>query len=138
MAEREPTPTTSEDQQDAIDLIAIGRTLGVEPELTGKSTPVTFVLRNEPLNLSLRLTIDRSRRAATLYLRGPTAFLGFVHLGAIEGVQLDAAKNQVAFVAAGGDGKSTLKVERAGVFTFTSAPEPDASPRATGGAPDRA
>src|SRR3990170_1205303 len=122
MAEREPTPTTSE-VQEAIDLISIGRTLGVEPELTGESTPVTFVLRNEPLNLSLRLTIDRSRRAATLYLRGPTAFLGFVHLGPIDYIQMDAAKNQVAFVAAGGDGKSTLKVERAGVFTFTSAPE---------------
>lgn len=137
MAEREPTPATDEDEPKAIDLAAIASTLGLEPERAAAGH-VTFVLRNEPLNLTLRLTVDPSRRAATLYLRGPTAFLGFVHLGAIEDVQLDAGKHQVAFVAAGAGGRSTLKVERAGVFTLTSAAEADASPPARGGEPERA
>ncbi len=139
MAEREPTPAGTAEQRQAMDLAAIASTLGVAPDRTGESTPVTFVLRNEPLNLSLRLTIDRSRSAVTLYLRGPTAFLGFVHLAPIEDVRLDAAKNQVAFMGAiGAAGKATLKVERAGVFTLTSTTEPEPSPAARGGEPDRA
>lgn len=59
---------------------------------------VELVLENELLGLTLRLCLDEDRRLASVYVRGKTAFLGFLALGDITEVRLRPPKGEVEFM----------------------------------------
>ena len=101
-----------------IDIAAIGRALECYPEQRSGSGIFEFRLRNEPLGLSLRLSVDPERRTVSLYLRGPTAFLGFVHMSGIRQVSIERRKGEVTFISEG-EMTSQLSIQSAGVFLVT-------------------
>ena len=127
-----------EEPAQPIDIAAIGRALECYPEQRSGSSVFEYRLRNHPLGLSLRLSVDPERRTVSLYLRGPTAFLGFVHIANIQGVSIDPVKGEVSFGA--GDPVSELSIQSTGVFLAISRSEPQdndedqIAPKAPGGA----
>jgi len=99
-----------------IDIEAIAAALGCMPERRGSL--FEYRLSNDPLGLTLRLSIDPERGMVSLYLRGATTFLGFVHITGVIQAKIDEAKGEVNFVS---DDTSSahLTVQRNGVFLVT-------------------
>jgi hypothetical protein len=78
-------PTTMEREQPrrAVDPAEIGAALQRVAVKRPERDVIDFHLGNNALAVSLRLSVDRERKDASLYLRGSTAFLGFVHVSNI-------------------------------------------------------
>ena len=102
----------------AIDPARIGQALGREAERRPEGGVFEYHLPNEPVAVSLRLSVDPRRRTASLYLRGTNGFLGFVHLAGIQQVQIDEENGEVSFTIREGS-VSRLAVQRGGVFIIT-------------------
>ncbi len=94
----------------------IGRALRCEPHARPEGA-VDFQLRNELLDISLKLTVDPKKRTVSIYLRGSSAFLGFIHLIDVEEMRVDEERAEVWFLA--GDGEK-LAVQDVGVFLLTT------------------
>ena len=118
MAAPESAPDSNRPEHVSFDVAIVHRVLGVEPT-PQDHPPHTFVLRNDDQRLSVHLTMDPLERSLSLYLRGDNGFLGFLHLGSVDHLEVDEAKQQVAFVIKHGDGETLLKVEHGGVFALT-------------------
>lgn len=107
--ERERTPLE-------FDAAEMARALRSEPQARSEGA-VDFQLRNELLDISLRLTVDPTKRTVSIYLRGSSAFLGFMHMIDIEEMRADEERAEVWFLA--GDGEK-LAVQDVGVFLLTT------------------
>ena len=99
----------------AIDPAEIGAALQCAPAKAPESDIFEYQLKNEPVGISLRLALDRERRAVSLYLRGANGFLGFVHVANVVQVSVDRAKGEVTFIG-DADVTTQLSVQRGGVF----------------------
>ena len=95
------------------DPAVMGETLECPPQQRGPEV-VSFNLANEALGVSVRLDLIEPRRAVSLYIRGQHAFLGFVHMEAVEQVSIDRHKGEVKFSF--DRTSSQLSVQRGGVF----------------------
>ena len=100
-----------------IDAAEIGSALDCPVGRTGGDV-FEYTLRNEPVGISLRLAVDREKKAVSLYLRGASGFLGFVHIPGIKQVSIDHGKGEVTFIA-DGEPTSQLSVQHGGVFLVT-------------------
>jgi hypothetical protein len=101
---------------------AIAHALGAPAEQVAEGTH-EIVLRNEPLRLTLRLGLVQDQRQVSIYLRGPTAFLGMLVLWNVTKVEPKADEGKVDFVAKRGRSQLRLSVLSTGNFLMGNEPE---------------
>jgi hypothetical protein len=107
---------------DARKVDEIARALGTPLERAGGEEEFDLVVRNEPLALALRLRLSPQRSQVSIYLRGQSAFLGFLVLTEVTDVEVRPEEGRVDFLSKGGGHGVRLSVLRSGNFFMENGP----------------